>query len=190
MSVTCHPRLAVQENVLTSPSISRIQEISIKLPDKEPKVEENEVPDELAVETFNPYGAAHLLLDIPLHGMYQAQNLCRAESVPRLIHTPSPYSEASNFEIPLVDGYESQPGSDDEEDMSHVSARSPYFPYPEDCQTSLFGIMTSYVGTSPVESLHSLPVEATRRNAELMHMCECIYLSPLPYTKMLNVTSR
>jgi hypothetical protein len=145
-----------------------------ELKETEPKIEEEEDQNTSTIETFNPYGTANLLLDIPLHGAYQIRHSGRASSVSGPVRTPSPYSGDSTFEIPIIGDDGSRICSEYEEDKSHVDIRSPYFPYPEDCQNSYFGIMTSYVGTSPVEPLHSLPVDATRRNAELMHMCKCI----------------
>lgn len=101
----------------------------------------------------------------------------RASSVSGPIRTASPYSGGSTFEIPIL--INEGPHSEYVEDKSHVDTRSPYFPYPEDCQNSYFGIMTSFVGNSPVEALQSLPIEATRRNAELFHLCEYFPTSSL-----------
>lgn len=143
---------------------------------KEPKAEEDEDPDTSAVETFNQYETSSLLLDIPLHGAYQTKQASLASSVSGLVRAGSPYSGGSTFQIPILSDYGSRLGPEYEEHKSHV--RSPYFPYPEDCQNSYFGIMMSYVGSSPVEPLNSLPIEATRRNAELMHMCEYSMSTP------------
>lgn len=140
----------------------------VELHDREPKIEEEDIPSTSAVETFNPYGTANLLLDIPLHGAYQQRHASRASSVS---DTAAPYT---TFEIPTF----GDDGSEHEKVESHGDLRSPYFPYPEDCQNSYFGIMSSYVENSVVEPLQSLPIEATRRNAELFHMCECIPTSP------------
>lgn len=150
----------------------------VKLKETEPKIEEEEDPNTSAIENFNPYGTSNLLLDIPLDGAYQLRQASRASSVSDLVRTASPYSGGSTFEIPIIGEDGSRLGSEHEEDKSHVDIRSPYFPYPEDCQNSYFGIMMSYVGSSPVEPLHSLPIEATRRNAELFQLCECIPTSP------------
>jgi hypothetical protein len=146
----------------------------VELNDREPKIEEEDVPSTSAFETFNPYGTANLFLDIPLHGAYQQRHASRASSVSEDARTAAPYTGGSTFEIPIL----GDDGSEHEKVKSHVDLRSSYFPYPEDCQNSYFGIMSSYVGNSAVEPLQSLPIEATRRNAELFHMCECIPTSP------------
>jgi hypothetical protein len=165
--------LSRSRNVLTRPSKPKFREAVGELRKTEPKTEDEEQDlDTSAIETFNPYGTANWLLDIPLHGAYQMRNASRASSVSGPVCI---YSGGSTFEIPIIGDYELQAGSAQEEDKSHVDARSPYFPYPEDCQNSYFGIMMSYVGTSPLEPLHSLPIEATKRNAELMHMCALIF---------------
>ena len=161
-------------SVLTWSSKSKYRETVFELNGRESKTEEEDDSSISAVETFNPYGTANLLLDIPLHGAYHRRHASRTSSVSEDGRTTAPYSRGSTFEIPILGDDE----SGHEKAKSHVDLRSPYFPFPEDCQNSYFGIMSSYVGSSAVEPLHSLPIEATRRNAELFHMCECTPITP------------
>jgi hypothetical protein len=61
-------------------------------------------------------------------------------------------------------------------DISHLFVINPdsrYYPYPEFSQNSYYGIMKAHFGDAAIQSLHSLPLEASRRNAELLHFCEC-----------------
>ncbi len=165
-------------DVLTRPSKSRCRDSVAELAELEPKFEEVEgdgrVP--LAVDAFNPYGTAHLLLDVPLHGAHRPRHQSRTSSSSSgQVRAASPYSTSSTWEGPILGDRESQAGTEHEECKSHMEVRSSYFPYPEDFQSSYSSTMRSYVGSSPLEPLHSLPVEATRRNAELMRMCKCIY---------------
>ena len=121
-----------------------------------------------AIDTFNPYGTAHLFLDIPLHGQYQIPH--RASSASASMSTTPAYSGRSTF---VLGDSGRAAGSEHEDNDSHVDVKTPYVPRPEDYQISLRSILRSRIGSSPVEPLHSLPIEATRRNAELMYMCEC-----------------
>ncbi len=147
----------------------------------ETKVEEEDLSTQ-AAETFNPYGTASLLVDIPLHGAYQIPS--RTPSVSGATRTPSGYSQHTSFELPILgedtdiqSRRESEHnGEGSSRSTPNVDLRSPYFPYPENCQNSYFGIFKSYVGSSPIEPLHSLPIEATRRNAELFHLFKWLTL--------------
>ena len=61
-------------------------------------------------------------------------------------------------------------------DPIHQSdVRSPYFPYPQLSKDSYFGNMQKHVGGSAVDSLHLLPVESSRRNAELLTFCKTYF---------------
>jgi hypothetical protein len=160
-------------DVLTRLRKTRFRQTIVE-PKEEPELEENEDTNTSAVESCNQSATSNLFLDVPLHGGYQTRHVSPASSVSGLVPARTPYSRGSTFQIPIVGEYSSQ----FEEDKPHVDARSPYFPYPEDCQNSYFGIMMSYqLGSTPTEPLNSLPIEATRRNAELMHMCESFYTS-------------
>jgi hypothetical protein len=61
------------------------------------------------------------------------------------------------------------------EDISHlfvINPNSRYYPYPEFSKNSYYGIMKAHFGDAAIQSLHSLPLEASKRNAELLHFCE------------------
>jgi len=143
------------------------------------KAEDEDSPGALsAIGTFNPYGTAqaHLLLDIPHHGAYQQRRGSPASLASDDGHIATPYSgESSTFEIPIMGQVGSQIQSELRASRRQRDLRSPYFPSPEDCQNSYFDIISTSLGRSSVEPLNYLPIEATKRNAELLHMCECFF---------------
>jgi hypothetical protein len=59
-------------------------------------------------------------------------------------------------------------------DLDVMDSRSPYVPDLELGETSPFAIAKS-VGNPTLEPLYNLPIEPSRRNAELYHMCRSSY---------------
>ena len=78
-------------------------------------------------------------------------------------------------------------------DICHLFVIDPdsrYYPYPEFSKNSYYGIMKAHFGDVAIESLQTLPLEASRRNAELLHFCECFLLSFSPRLLTYSVIQR
>ena len=70
------------------------------------------------------------------------------------------------------DKTESQPLNASIRDIAPAVRFGRYYSFP-DLMNSYNGITKRYVGSALIEPLHSLPIEATRRNAEHLHFCKC-----------------
>jgi hypothetical protein len=89
----------------------------------------------------------------PLFGNYQLELASRPTSAP-------------------PDKTESQPLNASIRDIAPAVRFGHYYSFP-DLMNSYNGITKMYVGSALIEPLHSLPIEATRRNAEHLHFCKC-----------------
>jgi hypothetical protein len=98
-------------------------------------------------------------------------------------------SRSSNSSTPLFGNYqlelasrptsaapdktESQPLDASIRDIAPAVRFGRYYSFPEHLMNSYNGITKMSVGSALIEPLHSLPIEATRRNAEHFHFCKC-----------------
>jgi hypothetical protein len=98
-------------------------------------------------------------------------------------------SSSSNSSMPLFGNYQlelvSRPtfASPDETESQLLDASirdiapavrfGRYYSFPEHLMNSYNGITKMSVGSALIEPLHSLPIEATRRNAEHFRFCKC-----------------
>ena len=71
------------------------------------------------------------------------------------------------------DKTESQPLYASIRDIAPAVRFGRYYSFPEPLMNSYNGITKMSVGSALIEPLHSLPIEATRRNAEHFHFCKC-----------------
>jgi len=120
--------------------------------------------------------------NIPVYGSYAgpSQSLAPSNSGTLSLAAPndgrrwSAYEMNPGFDHPLQLGNrcteDHKPGV--ECTCNFLDAQSPYFPFPENCETSFFGIMKTTVGNPVIDPLLNLPIEPSRRNAELYHLCK------------------
>jgi hypothetical protein len=71
------------------------------------------------------------------------------------------------------DKTESQPLYASIRDIAPAVRFGRYYSFPEHLMNSYNGITKMSVGSTLIEPLRSLPIEATRRNAEHFHFCKC-----------------
>jgi hypothetical protein len=49
-----------------------------------------------------------------------------------------------------------------------------YYPYSEHFKSSYYGVSKMHVGNVALEPLHSLPIDVSIRNAQLLHFCQSL----------------
>ena len=172
---------------------SKKVETVISLEVTRPKVEESETPtSELlsSLQTYRSNKSRDLTTNVPLWGTYSLPLASRSSSVSGLVGSTSQddvstqsgrgtdlsfdFQHLTRLDIAALEARKaSWHKMGDHLDAIHdVDIRSPYFPYPHLSKDSYFGIMQMHMGSSAVDPLHLLPIESSRRNAELLHMCK------------------
>jgi hypothetical protein len=165
----------------------------IRLEVTRPKLEKSETPTSevlSSLQTYDPKKSRDLITNIPLNGTYLLPLASRSSSTSGLVGLTSQDDISAelgrgkdlSFDFQYLTGLdiaalEARKASLDKtadsfDAVHYVDVRSPYFPFPHLSKNSYFGIMQMHIKVSTVDPLHLLPIESSRRNGELLHLCK------------------
>ncbi len=104
-------------------------------------------------------------------GLISQSKLSALESQPQHLYRKN--SHGSRSLSTLREELQTHPGSTfDISRIFLIEVDSPDYPFPEDCEYPFPGIVTTNVGSPTIEPLRYLPIDFSRRNAELLHFCK------------------
>jgi hypothetical protein len=165
----------------------------IRLEVTRPKLEKSETPTSevlSSLQTYGPKKSRDLTTNVSLNGTYSLPHASRSSSTSGLVGSTSQddISAALGWEKDLSFDFQHLTGldiaaledrkasldktADTFGSVHYVDVRSPYFPFPHLSKISYFGIMQMHIESSTVDPLHLLPIESSRRNGELLHLCK------------------